>query len=100
MTISLAYLIVVLAGATLGGVGSGIFVSVVCFLAFNFFFLPPYDLFIVGASQDIVALFVFLIVAGVTSELVGRLQEREREAQRRAIESETLSRLGAEFIAD
>src|SRR5205085_8957251 len=45
-------------------------------------------------------LFVFLIVAGVTSELVGRLREREQEAQRRAIESETLSRLSTELIAD
>jgi two-component system sensor histidine kinase KdpD len=100
VTISLAYLIVVLASATIGGVGSGIFISVVGFLAFNFFFLPPYDTFIVGAPQDIVALFVFLIVAGVTSSLVSRLQEREREAQRRAIESETLYRLSTALIAD
>lgn len=100
VTVTLSYLVIVLAGATLGGLGPGIFISVVAFLTFNFFFLPPYHLFIVGASQDIVALFVFLIVAGVTSELVGRLQEREREAQRRAIESETLSRLSTELIAD
>ena len=100
VTVTLSYLVIVLAGATLGGLGPGIFISVVGFLTFNFFFLPPYHLFIVGAAQDIVALFVFLIVAGVTSELVGRLQEREREAQRRAIESETLSRLSTELIAD
>jgi two-component system sensor histidine kinase KdpD len=100
VTVTLSYLVIVLAGATLGGLGPGIFLSVVGFLTFNFFFLPPYHVFIVGASQDIVALFVFLIVAGVTSELVGRLQEREREARRRAIESETLSRLSTELIAD
>jgi two-component system, OmpR family, sensor histidine kinase KdpD len=100
VTIALAYLIVVLASATIGGVGSGIAISVVGFLAFNFFFLPPYDTFIVGAPQDIVALFAFLIVAGVTSSLVSRLQEREREAQRRAIESDTLYRLSTALIAD
>ena len=53
-----------------------------------------------AAPQDIVALFVFLIVAGVTSSLVSRLQEREREARRRAIESETLYRLSTALIAD
>lgn len=100
VTISLAYLVVVLASATLGGVGPGIAISVVGFLTFNFFFLQPYYSLTVGAPQDTVALFVFLIVAGVTSSLVSRLQEREREARRRAIESETLSQLSTALIAD
>lgn len=100
VTISLAYLVVVLASATLGGVGPGIATSVIGFLTFNFFFLPPYNTLIVGAPQDIVALFVFLIVAGVTSSLVSGLQEREREARRRAVESETLSHLSTALIAD
>lgn len=100
VTIALSYLVIVLATATLGGLGPGIFTSVVGFLTFNFFFLPPYYTFVVGAPQDTVALFVFLIVAAVTSELVGRLREREQEAQRRAVESETLSRLSTELIAD
>ena len=100
VTIALSYLVIVLAGATMGGLGPGIFTSIVGFLTFNFFFLPPYYTFIVGSPEDVVALFVFLIVAAVTSELVGRLREREREARRRAIESETLSRLSTELIAD
>lgn len=100
VTISLAYLVVVLASATLGGVAPGIFISIVGFLTFNFFFLPPYYTFIVGAPQDSVALFAFLTVAGVTSWLVSGLQEREREARRRAIESETLYQLSTALIAD
>ncbi len=100
VTVALSYLVIVLASATLGGMGPGIFVSVVGFLTLNFFFLPPYDTFIVGSPEDIVALFVFLIVAGVTSELVSRMQQREQEARRRAAESETLSRLSTELIAD
>ena len=100
VTPALSYLVIVLASATLGGLGPGIFTSIIGFLTFNFFFLPPYYSFTVGAPQDIVALFVFLIVAGVTSELVSRLQEREWEARRRAMESETLSRLSTELIAD
>lgn len=100
VTVALSYLVIVLIGAALGGLGPGIVISVIGFLTFNFFFLPPYRSFTVGAPQDVVALCVFLIVAAVTSELVGRLREREREAQRRAVESETLSRLSTELIAD
>lgn len=100
VTVALSYLVIVLIGAALGGLGPGIVISVIGFLTLNFFFLPPYRSFTVGAPQDVVSLCVFLIVAAVTSELVGRLREREREAQRRAIESETLSRLSTELIAD
>lgn len=100
LTIGLSYLLVVLAGATLGGLGPGIFTSVAGFLTFNFFFLPPYYTFAVGSPQDIVALFVFLIVAGVTSELVGRLREREREARRRATEAGALSALSTQLLSE
>lgn len=100
VTVALSYLVLVLAGTMLGGLGPGILISVVGFLAFNFFFVPPYHTLVVGAAQDIVALVVFLIVAGVTSELVNRLQQREQEASRRAEEFETLSRLSTELIAD
>lgn len=98
VTVALAYLLVVLAVATVGGFGPGICTSIAGFLTFNFFFLPPYDSFVVGSPQDVVSLFVFLIVAGVTSDLVGRLQEREREARRRADEAEALSRLGTALL--
>src|SRR5690349_25144969 len=60
VTIALSYLVIVLASALLGGLGPGISISIVGFLTFNFFFLPPYHLFAVGERQDVVALFVFL----------------------------------------
>lgn len=100
VTVALSYLVLVLVGTTLGGLGPGIVISIVGFLTFNFFFVPPYHTLIVGEAQDIVALIVFLIVAGVTSELVNRLRQREAEARRRAEESEALSRLSTELIAD
>lgn len=100
VTIILCYLLIVLASATAGGLGPGIVVSVAAFVTFNFFFLPPYYSLTVGAPQDVVALFVFLIVAAVASNLVTRLQARERDAERRARESETLAQLGAALLAD
>src|SRR6267154_6618340 len=43
------YLIVVVAAAAIGGLGPGIVASVLSFLTFNFFFLPPYNTFIIGS---------------------------------------------------
>ncbi len=100
VTIDLVYLLIVLAAATVGGLVPGIVISIAAFLTFNYFFLPPYYTFIVGAPQDTVALFVFLIVAAVASNLVTRLRARERDAERRASESETLSQLGAALLSD
>ena len=77
-SIALVYLVIVLASAAVGGIEPGIFASVIGFLTFNFFFLPPYYTFIIGAPQDIVTLCVFLIVAIVTSQLVSRLKAGEQ----------------------
>ena len=100
LTIALAYLVVVLVSAVIGGIGPGIALSLLSFFVFNFFFLPPYYTLSIGAPQDTVALFVFLIVAVVTSELVSRLRTQEREAARRAAELETLAGLTSALLAD
>ncbi len=69
------------------GLGPGITGAVLTFLAFNYYFLPPYESFAIHRPLDVVILVVFLIVAVVISQLVGRMQmgmaaanAREREA--------------------
>jgi len=69
------------------GLGPGITSALIAFLTFNYFFIPPYYTFIVHRPTDVVILVVFLIVAVVISQLVGRMQAglaaataREREA--------------------
>lgn len=69
------------------GLGPGITSALVTFLTFNYFFIKPYYTFSVHRPTDIVILVVFLIVAIVISQLVGRMQAslaaataREREA--------------------
>lgn len=71
------------------GLGPGIASAAVTFLTFNYFFLKPYYTFAVHRPTDVVILMVFLIVAVVISQLVGRMQAslaaataREREATR------------------
>ena len=69
------------------GLGPGITSALVTFLAFNYFFIQPYYTFAVHRPTDVVILVIFLIVAIVISQLVGRIQAslaaataREREA--------------------
>jgi two-component system sensor histidine kinase KdpD len=85
--IALLYLLLVVGGARLWGLGPAIFAAVCSFLAFNFFFIPPYYTFAVHQAADLIGLLVFLIVAMIVSQLLGQAQSgmvaallREREA--------------------
>ena len=71
------------------GQGPGIAAAILAFLAFNYLFVPPYYSLRVLHPDNVVALVVFLIVAVVTNQLVGRTRrsleiatEREHEATR------------------
>lgn len=71
------------------GQGPGIAAAILSFLSFNFLFVPPYYSLRVLHADNVVALLVFLVVAVVTNQLVGRTRrslelatEREREATR------------------
>jgi two-component system, OmpR family, sensor histidine kinase KdpD len=69
------------------GLGPGIMSALITFLTLNYFFIKPYYTFTVHQPADIVILVVFLMVAVVIGQLVGRAQAglaaataREREA--------------------
>jgi two-component system sensor histidine kinase KdpD len=71
------------------GLGPGLTSALVTFLTFNYFFIRPYYTLAVHRPIDVVILVIFLIVAIVISQLVGRAQAglaaataREREATR------------------
>jgi two-component system sensor histidine kinase KdpD len=79
-TVALTLLLIVLLAATIARVRVAIIVSVTAMLTFNFFFLPPVGTFTIADPQNWVALFVFLGVAVVASNLSASAQERAREA--------------------
>jgi len=79
-TVSLTLLLVVLGTATLARLRVAIVVSVVAMLTLNFFFLPPIGAFTIADPQNWIALFVFLIVAVIGSNLSAAAQARAREA--------------------
>ena len=85
--IALLYLIPLGMITVIWGLGPGITGALVTFLTLNYFFIQPYYTFTVHQPTDLVILVVFLIVAVVISQLVGRAQAalaaataREREA--------------------
>lgn len=85
--VALLYLIPIGVITTFAGFAPGITSALFSFLAFNYFFIKPYYTFAVHHPLDLVILIVFLIVAVVLSQLVGRMKvslaaatSREREA--------------------
>ena len=69
------------------GLGPGIMSAFLAFLAFNYFFIPPYYTLFVHQTQDLLVLFVFLVVAVVISQLVGRIRRNLAEVTAREIEA-------------
>ncbi len=59
-------------------------------LAFNFFFLPPVHTFTIAAPENIVALFFFLLVAVIASNLTARVRSQAIVARQRAKTTEDL----------
>jgi len=85
--VALLYLIPLGLITAFWGLAPGITSAFLTFLTFNYFFIKPYYNFTVHRPTDVVILVIFLVVAIVISQLVGRMQSslaaataREREA--------------------
>jgi two-component system sensor histidine kinase KdpD len=79
-TVALALLLIVLGVATIARLRIAIVMSVAAMLVFNFFFLPPVGTFTIADPENWVALFVFLAVSVIASNLSASAQERARDA--------------------
>jgi two-component system, OmpR family, sensor histidine kinase KdpD len=95
----LTFLAVVVAAAATGGLGPGAVAAVAGFLAFDLLFLPPYRTLVVSDRQDYLSLAVYLLTAFVVSYLVGALERRRIQAERREQETRTLYELSTSLVA-
>src|SRR6516225_5574 len=91
--ISLLYLLLVLALASTRGLYAAIVASVVAFLSFDFFLVPPFYTFTIAKFDEWLALFVFLVTAIITGQLASALRKRAEEARRRERETRILYEL-------
>lgn len=89
--IVLMLLLVVLGGSASGGRLVGLTVAGLSFLAFNWFFLPPYNTLAIADPLDWMVLIVYLVVALVATQLLHRAQEQTRLARERAVEIDQMA---------
>ncbi|MGB3878063.1 MAG: sensor histidine kinase KdpD [Shinella zoogloeoides] len=88
--LALVFLMAVLAASVRGGLGAGLFASILGALAFNFFFLEPRYTFTVRDPESLVALFFYFGVALVASNLTAAVHRQAAAARQRARMTEDL----------
>ena len=93
VSLSVVYLMPVLAVSAYWGVVLGASTSVLSALSFNYFFLPPTGRLTISDSRNWIALLAFLVVALVTSTMAEVARARAAEAEERRREAD----LGAEL---
>src|SRR6476620_1695239 len=96
--IALVYLLVVLTSSSRAERRLGLALSVVAFLCFNFFFVPPFHTLTVAQPVDWLVLFAFLVTSLVAAQLLSRAQSEALAAEQRATEIDRLSAVGAEAL--
>jgi two-component system sensor histidine kinase KdpD len=82
--ISVVYLLVILLLASTFGRYAAVLASVVAFLAFDYFLVPPVYTFTIARQEDWIALFISLVTALLTSQLASvtvLARRHEREAR-------------------
>ncbi len=99
LALGFVFLALVVVAAGIGRLGPGIAASILGFLAFNFFFIPPYGTFAIARPEDIVVLFTFLGVSVLISVLLARMTERAEAAEAREAELRTLQELSRVLVA-
>ena len=85
--IELIYLLPILLATVLWGLTTGIVASFAAFLVFNYFYLEPYNTLIVHETQDLITLIIFLFVAVILSQFIGKAREGTRLARLREWEA-------------
>jgi two-component system sensor histidine kinase KdpD len=95
---ALLFLLVVLATATVAQLRTAVAVSVAAMLSFNFFLLPPLYTFTIADPQNWVALFVFVVVAFIGSQLSAAVRQQASEAEARKQEVTRLFDLSRDIL--
>ncbi|MGH6849466.1 MAG: DUF4118 domain-containing protein, partial [Methylocella sp.] len=84
------FLIAVLVSAAAYGLWASLFACLVSVLSYNFFFLPPLYTFTIADPENVVALFIYTVVALITSNVAARVRAQAVTARQRARITEEL----------
>lgn len=88
--VALVFLTAVLASSVLYGLWPGLFAALVSVLAYNFFFLPPLYSFTIAAPENVLALFIYAVIAVIASNLTANVRAQAMVARQRAKMTEDL----------
>jgi two-component system sensor histidine kinase KdpD len=88
--ISMLYLVAVLIVAVAYGRVAAIVASILAFLTFDWFFVPPTHQLVVADAQELFSLALFLTTAVVTGTLAARERARAQEAEHREHDAKVL----------
>jgi len=94
----LAFLLLVVAVALVGGLLPAVLTAFGGFLLLNYFFTPPLRMFSVAERENLLALFAFLVVAVSLSTVVDVAARRTREASQARAEAATLFTLAGSVL--
>jgi two-component system, OmpR family, sensor histidine kinase KdpD len=97
-TVALSFLVVVLLAAARAHLWVAVALSIVSMAALNFFFIPPVGTLSIADPQNWLALFAFLAVSLVASNLSAVARDRTREAEMRRDEVGRLFDLGRDVL--
>jgi len=98
-TVALTFLLMVLWVAAYWGFRFSVFLAVLATLAFNYYFLPPIGTLTVADPQNWVALFAFLVTAGIASQLADRARRQTADAHQRRRDVERLYAFSQRLLA-
>ncbi|MBB3543974.1 MULTISPECIES: sensor histidine kinase KdpD [unclassified Rhizobium] len=88
--LALVFLMAVLTAAVIHGLRPALYTCVLSALSFNFFFLPPRYTLTINDPESVLALFFFLGVAVIASNLTATVQRQAAAARQRARTTEDL----------
>ena len=92
--ISIVYLLLIVALASTRGRYAAILASVVAFLSFDFFLIPPLYTFVIARWEGWIELVVFLVTALTTSQLATTSRQSVEQARLREREARILYEVG------
>jgi two-component system sensor histidine kinase KdpD len=97
---ALVFVLPALVGVVVGGFIPGAVGALAGFLAYDYFFLPPYETLTVRNAQNWIALVVYVAVVLIVSKVVADLRTAREEALRRTEETRRLFELSQTLIGD
>ena len=97
---ALVFVLPAVIGTVIGGFPVGVVGAVAGFLAYDYYFLPPYGTLTVRSPQNWIALVVYVVVVLIVAQVVSQLRRAREVALRRTEESQRLYDLSQALIGD